>query len=74
VEGLRQEWSRRYVRHDLLVHVNFPEDYIGYRQENQGVAIPIGRVSTWQRDVEDFACRLPHDGRRDASTLVGDKP
>ncbi|MFM7531297.1 MAG: hypothetical protein ACKO5J_02165 [Rubrivivax sp.] len=69
VEGLREEWSRRYVRHDLLVHVNFPEDYIGFRQENQGLAVPIGRVSTWERDVENFVCRLPHGGRRDASTL-----
>jgi hypothetical protein len=74
VEGLREEWSRRYVRHDLLVYVNFPEDYISFRQENQGVAVAIGKVSTWEHDIERFVCRLPHGGRRDASTLAGEKP
>lgn len=74
VEGTRDGWSRRYVRHDLLVYVNFAEDLISYRQERQALAVPIGRVSTWEDDVGSFVCRLPHSGRRDTSTLRLDNP
>jgi hypothetical protein len=38
------------------------------------VAVAIGKVSTWEHDIERFVCRLPHGGRRDASTLAGEKP
>lgn len=69
VEGLRGHWSRRYNRYDLFVFVNLDEDAITFRQERQPLALPIGRVSTWERDVAAFACRLPHGGRRDMRTL-----
>lgn len=74
VEGSRGSWSRRYNRHDLFVFVNFDEDEISFRQERQPLALPIGRVSTWARDVEAFACRLPHGGRRDMRTLGPESP
>lgn len=74
VEGSRGYWLRRYNWHDLFVFVNFDDDAITFRQERQPLALPIGRVSTWQRDVEAFVCRLPHGGHRDMRTLGPESP
>lgn len=73
LEGTREEWSRRYLQHDLFVYVNFENDSITYRQERQAVAVQVGRVSSWAQDVERFTCRLPHGGQRGVQTLAGER-
>lgn len=72
VEGTREEWSRRYLQHDLFVYVSFDNDAISYRQERQAVAVQLGRVSNWEEDVGQFTCSLPHGGQRGVQTLAGE--
>ena len=74
VEGSHGFWMRRHNWHEILVWVNFAEDTISFRMYRQQLALPIGRVSTWERDVEAFVCRLPHGGHRDLRTLRVDMP
>lgn len=69
VEGSDGLWMRRHNMHEIMVWVNFAEDTISFRMYRQQLALPIGRVSTWERDVEAFVCRLPHGGHRDLRTL-----
>lgn len=64
-------WTRRYLRFDLFVHVDFKDDLVYYRQERQATPQALGRVSTWENDLENFQCRLPHDGVRGIETLRG---
>ncbi|MCC9596679.1 MULTISPECIES: glycosyltransferase 87 family protein [unclassified Rubrivivax] len=73
VEGSGDIWTRLYGKYDLFVNVNFARGDIVYVQERQSTDVPIGRVETWQQDIERFRCRLPHDGARDISTLDGDR-
>lgn len=72
-EGSGDIWTRLYGKYDLFVNVNFARGDIVYVQERQSTDVPIGRVETWQQDIERFRCRLPHDGARDISTLDGDR-
>jgi hypothetical protein len=72
-EGFGDNWTRLYGKYDLFVSVNFARGDIVYVQERQSTDVPIGRVETWQQDIERFRCRLPHNGARDISTLDGDQ-
>ena len=62
-------WTRFYGKHDLDLTVDAVSGVILYGQERQAVSVEIGRLSSWQADVERFECRLPHGGARDISTL-----
>ena len=71
VTGSSGLWTRRYLRFDLFVHVDFKDDLVYYRQERQATPQALGRVSTWEKDLENFQCRLPHGGVRGIDTLRG---
>jgi hypothetical protein len=73
VVGSDGMWSRRYLRYDLFVQVDLREGEIRYRQERQATPGILGRVDQWERDLQGFRCRLPHDGIRGVETLRGDR-
>lgn len=73
VVGSDGMWSRRYLRYDLFVQVDLQEGEIRYRQERQATPGILGRVDHWERDLQSFRCRLPHDGIRGVDTLRGDR-
>lgn len=72
IEGDGQTWIRGYGKFDLFLYVNFAKNMIYYRMERQATNVIIGKVSTWQQDIEQFRCVLPHGGARDISTLNTD--
>ncbi|TCO97721.1 uncharacterized protein DUF2029 [Rubrivivax gelatinosus] len=73
VEGADDAWTRLYGKYDLYVSVNLKRGDMVYVQERQSTDVVIGRLATWEADLERFRCRLPHDGARDLSTLDGDR-
>jgi hypothetical protein len=73
VEGTGRRWSRNYTKFDLFISLDYESGDIFYRLEHQGADVLLGNRRTWEEDVRRFRCRLPHDGRRDISTLAGDE-
>jgi hypothetical protein len=71
ITGSSGLWTRRYLRFDLFVHVDFRDDLVYFRQERQATPQVLGRVSTWEEDLENFKCGLPHGGLRGFPTLGG---
>lgn len=69
VEGAKQRWTRLYGKFDIFLTVDLETRAVLYGMEHQGIPILIGNIDSWRSDVERFACGLPHEGRRDASTL-----
>ncbi|MGC4078733.1 MAG: hypothetical protein QM702_17175 [Rubrivivax sp.] len=72
-EGADEVWTRLYGKYDLYVSVNLARGDVVYVQERQSTDVVIGRLATWEADLERFRCRLPHDGARDLSTLDGNR-
>lgn len=71
VEGAFRMWARMYGTFDVLLTIDADSGDIVYRMERQPVDSRIGNLSTWERDLAAFDCRLPLNGRRDIGTLGG---
>lgn len=69
VEGGGARWERYYGKFDLFLTLDLATGQITMRQERQVLPVQIGRAGSWRDDVQRFACRLPHSGARDISTM-----
>lgn len=72
VEGTGRIWTRYYGNFDLYLRLDLENGPIQYRMEHQATAVTMGNIATWQTDLVQFNCMLPHNGSRNINTMITD--